>query len=268
MHPLARAASRLLGEEVADCTALHGGDLSDVVRIVTASGRTLIGKSGPDPAAEAAMLAAIRASGACAPNPVAADANVLLLEDLGPAAPPSAASWRHLGENLRRLHSAVGGDYGWDADHAFGPVVIRNGRCPSWPEFWIERRLLADADLLPRDLADALRGLRPRIAAILPETPPAALLHGDLWTGNVHFDGGGTAWLIDPASYVGHAEVDLAMLTLFGNPPGAFWSAYGPLDEGWESHRAVYQLWPALVHLRLFGNGYRPLVERLMARIA
>jgi fructosamine-3-kinase len=136
MHPLARAASRLLGEEVADCMALHGGDLSDVVRIVTASGRTLIGKSGPDPAAEAAMLSAIRASGACAPAPVAADANVLLLEDLGPAASPSAASWRHLGENLRRLHSAVGGDYGWDADHAFGPVIIRNGRCPEWPEFW------------------------------------------------------------------------------------------------------------------------------------
>ena len=29
----------------------------------------------------------------------------------------------------------------------------------------------------------------------------------------------GRAWLIDPAAYGGHREVDLAMLRLFGSPP-------------------------------------------------
>lgn len=81
----------------------------------------------------------------------------------------------------------------------------------------------------------------------------------------MHFKANGEACLIDPASYYGHAEVDLAMLTLFGSPPRAFWEACGKLDNGWERRRYAYQLWPALVHRRLFGAGYRTLVERLLS---
>jgi fructosamine-3-kinase len=73
--------------------------------------------------------------------------------------------------------------------------------------------------------------------------------------------------LIDPACYHGHAEVDLAMLTLFDAPPGEFWDAYGPLEPGWEDRRDAYQLFPALVHLRLFGSGYAALVDRLLHRL-
>lgn len=267
-HPLARAAAGILGEEITDCTPLQGGDLSDVVRIVTAGGRGLIAKSGPDPVAEGAMLEAMRAAGASAPQPVAMGAEVLVMEDLGPAGGASEACWRDLGESLSRMHGATAERYGWDRDYAFGPVVIRNGWSVDWPDFWMGHRLLADADLLPPDIVEGLHDMRPRIAAALPDAPAAGLLHGDLWTGNVHFDGQGKSWLIDPACYHGHGEVDLAMLTLFGSPPRAFWEAYGPLPDGWERRRAIYQLWPALVHLRLFGGGYRPLVERLMGQVA
>ena len=131
----------------------------------------------------------------------------------------------------------------------------------------MDHRLLAEANRLPKDLADRIEAARDRIAAHLPEHPPASLLHGDLWTGNVHFDMQGAAWLVDPASYHGHAEVDLAMLTLFGQPPPAFWDEYGAPGDGWQVRQAIYQLWPALVHLRLFGAGYRPLVERCLSRV-
>ena len=50
-----------------------------------------------------------------------------------------------------------------------------------------------------------------------PPEPPARL-HGDLWSGNVLWGRDGRAWLIDPAAYGGHREVDLAMLQLFGHP--------------------------------------------------
>lgn len=70
--------------------------------------------------------------------------------------------------------------------------------------------------------------------------------------------------LIDPACYHGHAEVDLAMLALFGRPGPAFHDNYGALEPGAEDRLPVYQLWPALVHLRLFGAGYRGLVERCL----
>jgi hypothetical protein len=69
-----------------------------------------------------------------------------------------------------------------------------------------------------------------------PAEPPARL-HGDLWSGNVHADSEGRAWLIDPSAYGGHREVDLAMLRLFGAPSERLFSAYEeltPLAEGWE----------------------------------
>jgi fructosamine-3-kinase len=127
--------------------------------------------------------------------------------------------------------------------------------------------LLVDADQLPNALAQRLSAAKPVIRDALPTHPSPNLLHGDLWSGNVHFTVENQAWLIDPACYYGHSEVDLAMLTLFGSPPESFWSAYGSLDTGWQIRRNIYQLWPALVHLRLFGDGYRSLVERLLSSL-
>ena len=99
---------------------------------------------------------------------------------------------------------------------------------------------------------------------LIPRDPPPALLHGDLWAGNILVEGGRLAAFIDPACYYGHAEVDLAMLCLFSTPPDEFWEAYGGRDEGWEDRLPIYQLFPALVHLRLFGATYAPMVERLL----
>ena len=72
--------------------------------------------------------------------------------------------------------------------------------------------------------------------------------------------------LIDPACYHGDAEVDLAMLGLFDQPVAAFYDAYGLLEPGHDERTAIYRLWPALVHMRLIGAGYRPMVERLLQK--
>src|SRR6185503_15289651 len=85
-----------------------------------------------------------------------------------------------------------------------------------------------------------------------PPEPPARL-HGDLWSGNVLWGRDGTAWLIDPAAYGGHREVDLAMLRLFGSPGRHFLDAYEerfPLASGHEERVELYQLFPLLVHAR------------------
>ena len=70
--------------------------------------------------------------------------------------------------------------------------------------------------------------------------------------------------MIDPACYHGDGEVDLAMLELFGAPPEAFWSGYGGTEPGRAERRPIYQLFPALVHLRLFGANYRGMVSGLL----
>ena len=267
MHPLATEASRLLSRNIARVTRLHGGDLSEVLRLTFAGGATAIVKSGPAPETEAAMLAAIRAAGAPAPGVLAASANALVLEDLPESGGPDDAAWGDLGRHLRTLHAATGPRFGWDTDYAFGPVPIRNAWADDWPTFWAENRLLPDLARLPSPLRPSLERIAAALPGLLPSRPPASLLHGDLWAGNLMANGPRLSALIDPACYYGHAEVDLAMLDLFGHPAQTFRATYGAPASGWPTRRAIYQLWPAIVHLRLFGTGYLPLAQRLVDQI-
>ncbi len=201
--------------------------------------------------------------GAPVPRVLGVADDILLLEYLTEARAAPKGGWRTLGEGLRALHGPEMYGYGWDEDYAFGHVAIPNGWAEDWTAFWAERRLLPLTHALPAPpLARRVEAVAARLPELIPDRPPhPALLHGDLWTGNVLF-GDGTAHLIDPACYHGDAEVDLAMLALFGTPPDpAFWDAYGQPDAGWATRRAVYQLWPALVHVSLFGAGYHPMIE-------
>jgi fructosamine-3-kinase len=259
------AIEALLRLGVARLVPLHGGDLSEVVRVDLEDGTRLVAKTGPLAGREARMLQAMAAAGAPVPRVVAASQALLVMEYL-PEAPASPAGWASLGTALAGLHGATGASYGWDEDYAFGPAPLPNARTDDWPAFWAERRLLAWPEHLPTDLARRLEALAARLPDRLPRRPPPALLHGDLWSGNVLFMAAGAA-MIDPACYHGHAEVDLAMLHLFGRPSPAFWEGYGAAEPGMEERRPVYQLWPALVHLRLFGGGYRGLVERCLSAV-
>lgn len=252
-----------LGEPVTEMRALGGGDLSQVFAIRTAAGRSLVAKSGGPVLAEARMLEAIAATGCPVPEVVQAEPGLLVMTRLAEGRAGDDAAHAEAGRAIARMHRATADRFGWPEDHAFGHVPCPAGPTDEWPTFWAERRLLAWPGQVSGGIAARLERLAGRLPDLLPARPPASLLHGDLWSGNVLFDGGFSG-LIDPACYHGHAEVDLAMLTLFGAPPPAFREGYGAPEPGWEARRPIYQLWPALVHLRLFGAGYRPMVERLL----
>lgn len=149
----------------------------------------------------------------------------------------------------------------------FGALVLSNERCADWPTFYATRRLLP---LLPQAGLSAagtraVEAVCDRIVDLAGPAEPPSRIHGDLWSGNVHWDRAGRAWLIDPAAYGGHREVDLAMLQLFGAPGPGFFAAYEerhPLATGWRDRVALYQLFPLLVHAALFGGGYAASAER------
>lgn len=261
---LAETAAALLGGKLSGAVLLQGGGLSEVVRITLEDGREAVAKNGSDPEREAAMLRAIAATGAPAPEVLAVSPEALAMTPLAQSGVLSGPAWGALGEALRPLHAAEGAAYGWEGDYAFGAVPILNAWSENWPAFWAGRRLLSEAARLPGPIRARLETLAARLPEMLPSRPAPSLLHGDLWVGNVLVDGARISGLIDPACYHGHAEVDLAMLSLFGAPSAAFWEAYGGPEPGWPTRRAVYQLWPAIVHLRLFGAGYRGMVEGLL----
>ncbi|HTZ71192.1 MAG TPA: fructosamine kinase family protein [Acetobacteraceae bacterium] len=263
MSGLAAAAAGLLGGVVRRQAKLAGGDLSQVVRVTFEDGRAVVVKGGPAPRTEAAMLRAIWASGAPAPEVLAVNDAVLVLEAL-PGDGRLADGWPSLGRALRQLHATGGDRYGWAKDYAFGSVLIENRWAEDWPQFFAERRLLPHLPHLPASLARRVEALAADLANRLPLRPMPSLLHGDCWGGNVLVADGRVAGLIDPACYYGHNEVDLAMLALFDQPPPEFYKAYGVDGAAIAGRRAIYQLWPALVHVRLFGDPYVSLVERLL----
>lgn len=264
---LTARVGHVLGCGVAGLRPLGGGDLSTVYAALLAGGDTLVVKPGPDMAAEADMLRAIRMTGCPAPQVLHAGPDLMVMEHMPAGGTPGPEGWAELGHALRLLHAHTAPDYGWHRDHAFGPAPIPNGRVAEWPLFWAENRLLAWPEALPRKIAARVETIAHRIDDLLPATPPAALLHGDLWSGNVLWTAEGRlSALIDPASYHGHGEVDLAMLHLFGQPDDALHIAYGT-DPDFLRRRAVYQLWPALVHLRLFGRAYLGMVTDLLDRL-
>lgn len=267
MTVFSERVGQLVGVSDEELQRLAGGDLSEVLLVRRPDGQCSVAKGGFAVATEAAMLRALRDAGAPVPMVEAEHDGMLLLEHVANDGLFSAKAWTDIGAAVRKLHGRVGESYGWPADYALGTVALDNRESGDWPRFWGEQRLIAAARLLDRPWRERVEALAARMGALLPADPVPSLLHGDLWSGNILVRDGALAAFIDPACYHGHAEVDHAMLDLFDEPPDAYRDAYGASDPGWEERRPVYQLFPALVHLRLFGAGYAPTVERLLGAV-
>lgn len=251
-----------------------GGDIAEVFRLATDQGEVVAKRDAPGRlAGEADGLRALReaGSGLVVPEVLAEGEGWLVMEALETGG--SRRDEERLGEGLRRLHAVTGDAHGWPRDNACGRTPQPNAPLPDGRAFQRDRRLLPLVDACQaRGLMDAR--LRARVEAIahgleawLPDAP-ASLVHGDLWSGNVLFTPRGPA-IIDPAVYRHYPEVDLAMLTLFGSPGEAFFEAYlnGHRPGDWPRREALFQLYPLLNHLLMFGGGYRGAVERTLGRL-
>ena len=265
MTPFAVKVTERLGVDAAAIQRLAGGDLSEVLLVDRVEGHRSVAKGGSAPGTEAAMLRALAAAGVRTPAVEAEYEDLLLIEHVENDGLFSARTWADIGNQIAQLHQRRGEQYGWPVDFSIGTVQLDNREGSHWPRFWGEQRLVSAASLLDRPWRERIDRLADRLRGRLPASPPASLLHGDLWSGNMLVRDGRLAALIDPACYYGHSEVDLAMICLFRVPEESFWASYGALEPGWRERRPIYQLFPALVHLRLFGPAYAGLVDRLLS---
>ena len=180
--------------------------------------------------------------------------------------------WEQLGQKLASLHRCSSETFGLDHDNYIGSLQQYNHPNSNWINFFIEQRLEAQVRLAVKSGAvdagwekkfEALYAKLPSLIAV--EKP--SLLHGDLWSGNLITDEKGEPCLIDPAVYYGNREADLAMTRLFGGFSGEFYSAYEeayPLPPGSERRVDLYNLYPLLVHVNLFGGSYVHSVESIL----
>jgi fructosamine-3-kinase len=280
---LEAALEAALGSAVREAARLSGGDINDAFELELADGRRVFMKTNrhapegmfPAEARGLAWLAEARAISI--PSVVAVGrerASFLVLELVEPG-PRRHGFDEELGRALAALHRASPGAFGLDHDNFIGSLPQSNRAHARWTDFFQSERLepqLRRARDLGRATSGMTRGferLFARLSELVgPEEPPARL-HGDLWGGNLHVTAGGAPCLIDPAAYGGHREVDLAMMRLFGGFSERVFSAYSeafPLAPGYAERVPLYQLYPLLVHVNLFGGGYAASVERALER--
>jgi len=273
-----RAIEAALGGPLESCTAIAGGDSHEAVR-VRVSGRDVFVKLGhPGDAetfvAEADGLAWLREADALRIPEVLAigdgDTPFLALAWID-AGQTGAAFDERLGRGLATLHRCGAPSFGHVRDNVCGRVAQANAPRPDWPTFYGEQRLLPlmrralDEGTLDRATARALEAVIAGLPALCGKAEPPARLHGDLWAGNAMCDREGQPVLIDPAVYGGHREVDLAMMRLFGGFSPRCFAAYHesfPLAPGASERVALYQLYPLLVHVVMFGSGWTDALRR------
>jgi len=270
---LAAALTETLGRRVRvrRLHSLSGGCINEAARVETDVGDWFAKWNAASPpdmfAREAVGLEAMARSGTslAIPRPVHASERWLLTDFLEAGPRPPDFDER-LGHGLAELHRATDPrGFGFPHDNYCGATPQPNGWCRDWLEFYRERRLGAQARLaarrgLPmRDLA-ALERLVERLDGWLGIDPePPALIHGDLWGGNLHADAAGHPALIDPAAYYGHREAELGMMVLFGGFSERVFAAYDeawPLQPEWRERLPLYTLYHVLNHYHLFGGGY------------
>lgn len=288
---------RLTGAaEATGAQRVPGGDICDAWRVTLRGGggagggaeRTVFAKTLAEPPpgffeAEAAGLALLGGTHAVAvPEVLAVEEDVLVLEWVEPAAPTPALAER-LGRDLAALHEVPASSYGTPGRTGPGRTgylgtlplpdpggpgerdAARPDSPPAdWPDFHAAYRLLpllrraVDGGTIgPADARDVER-LCEEIGRVAGPPQPPAVIHGDLWSGNVHWSPG-RARLIDPAAQGGHPETDLALLELFGCPElSRILAAYEEVRplQGRARRVPLHQLQHLLVHAVLFGAGY------------
>jgi fructosamine-3-kinase len=221
---------------------------------------------GADNELEAWMLQKLRDAGMPTPEIVFCDTQCLIMEYVEGNTHLSGSAEMHAARLLAELHSHTDQSFGLEKPTVIGSLEQPNDRSESWAEFFGRQRLVYSADKafqenrIDAQMRSRIEKLAENIEDFLTGEEKPSLVHGDMWGGNLIASGNEVKALIDPAIYYAEAETELAFATLFGCFGRDFFDAYNeirPIKPGFfETRRYLYNIYPLLVHVRLFGRSY------------
>lgn len=257
---------------------MGGGCIGHVYRVALKNGHNIVAKIGDTSTnldIEGFMLEAVEPY-LPVPHVLLAEPDLLLMSYIKSDGQLNRAAQIHAAEILARLHEIKGPAYGLQRDTLIGGLHQPNPQINSWIDFFRDWRLLymgrqvVEAGRMNSRLLTRLENLSVRLEEWIEEPEYPSLLHGDMWTGNVLCCQGRITGFIDPAIYYGDPEIELAFSTLFGTFGDAFFGRYQELRSlganFFEERCDLYNLYPLLVHVYLFGSSYIGSVERTLAK--
>lgn len=282
-HDLKSHLSNLLNETITKVSLVSGGDISEAYKVETLN-NTYFLKTNTAPnaltmfQAEAKGLQLISSTNSIKTPKVLVcnifEGSALLLMECIESKTPSQKDFKTLGTQLGKLHKCTSENFGLQHDNFIGSLPQSNLQHKHWVDFYTNERLLPllnlaqQKGLLTNAESPTKDTIKQGLDYLFKNIKPS-LLHGDLWSGNYLISKNGTPYLIDPAVYYGHSEVDIAMSKLFGGFGDAFYKAYHshvPKDEHTKARIEIYQLYYLLVHLNLFGRSYYGSVFSILKR--
>ena len=180
--------------------------------------------------------------------------------------------------SIIELHSFSNKLYGFDFDTQMGALKQVNDYDNSWVSFYSNNRLNSIFEIanqkesMGKFINDKILLILKNMKNLIPNKPPAVLLHGDMWEGNILFKKNDFIGFIDPGSFFGHNEMEVAYLRWF-NPSfidSKFiekYDYYITINKNYLSYEPIYQLYYALCNVALWNRSYIKETAELLKKL-
>lgn len=266
--------------EIADVTELGGGDINEVFLITSTTGEKLVVKLNDSAEFPGMFKAEKKGLETLAATNTVEIPKVLNIGEVGeqsymlleyrPTGKAGSNFWENFGSQMAQLHRNTSDKFGFSENNYIGSLPQKNKWTSDAAQFYITQRLEPQLELAKKQNFNLgiSEDFLLNISENIPDEP-SALIHGDLWNGNLLITAEGAACLIDPAVAYAPREMDLAMMKLFGGFDPRLFKAYAeefPLERGFEERVPLWQLYYLLVHLNIFGAGYKNQVINIVKK--
>jgi fructosamine-3-kinase len=273
---------KTVGSKIVSVTSLIGGCVCDVKRVVIEDDREFvakISKTGKDHLQiEGYMLKYLKDKTELpTSNVFYCDDKLLLVEYIVVDSDNKSKSFeKTAAQALAKLHNITDDDYGFDMDTVVGGLIQPNNKNKDWIEFFRDNRLIYmakqahDSGSLPDSVYKKIEKLADNLYKYLDAPLRPSLIHGDVWTGNVLCKDGKLAAFIDPAIYFADNEMEFTFATVWNSFGETFFNTYNEINpiraDYFEVRRHIYNLYPLLVHTKLFGTSYAMAVDSTVSK--